>query len=152
MVNFYGKEYNGLLVSSKISKNFLPCSDGIWSLRKYKYSLNFPTKFFSWKHLANPLTQKQDPKVYYEYLQRMNKNGISFTSNSIMSYIKLVLNFFLFYSYRQIIPLVILEEGSYEKDVLFYVNIGEPQMIGGKFNILSSHFLLCKQHLQNQKF
>ncbi|CRL05215.1 CLUMA_CG018329, isoform A [Clunio marinus] len=31
------------------------------------------------------------------------------------------------------IPLVILEEGSYEKDVLFYVNIGEPQMIGVSF-------------------
>ena len=38
--------------------------------------------------------------------------------------------------YRQVIPLVILEEGSYEKDVLFYVNIGEPQMVGGKFKIV----------------
>jgi hypothetical protein len=38
--------------------------------------------------------------------------------------------------FRQIIPLVILEEGSYEKDVLFYVNLGEPQMIGGNFNIV----------------
>ncbi|XP_031629723.1 sodium/calcium exchanger 1 isoform X2 [Contarinia nasturtii] len=28
------------------------------------------------------------------------------------------------------IPLVILEEGSYEKDVLLYVNLGEPQMVG----------------------
>lgn len=28
--------------------------------------------------------------------------------------------------------MVILEEGSYEKDVLFYVNLGEPQMVGGK--------------------
>lgn len=27
------------------------------------------------------------------------------------------------------IPLGILEEGSYEKDVLFYVNLGEPQMV-----------------------
>lgn len=35
--------------------------------------------------------------------------------------------------FRQIIPLVILEEGSYEKDVLFYVNLGEPQMIGGNY-------------------
>lgn len=32
---------------------------------------------------------------------------------------------------RKMIPLVILEEGSYEKDVLFYVNLGEPQMVGG---------------------
>lgn len=32
---------------------------------------------------------------------------------------------------EKIIPLVILEEGSYEKDVLMYVNIGEPQMVGG---------------------
>lgn len=32
---------------------------------------------------------------------------------------------------RKTIPLVILEEGSYEKDVLFYVNLGEPQMVGG---------------------
>ncbi|GAB0087601.1 uncharacterized protein DMENIID0001_019290 [Sergentomyia squamirostris] len=28
------------------------------------------------------------------------------------------------------IPLMILEEGSYEKDVLLYVNLGEPQMVG----------------------
>lgn len=34
--------------------------------------------------------------------------------------------------FRKCIPLVILEEGSYEKDVLFYVNLGEPQMVGGK--------------------
>jgi solute carrier family 8 (sodium/calcium exchanger) len=33
---------------------------------------------------------------------------------------------------EKIIPLVILEEGSYEKDVLLYVNLGEPQMVGGK--------------------
>lgn len=39
----------------------------------------------------------------------------------------------LFSHFRQNIPLIILEEGSYEKDVLFYVNIGEPTMIGGKF-------------------
>ncbi|CAO1425502.1 unnamed protein product [Diamesa serratosioi] len=32
---------------------------------------------------------------------------------------------------EQFIPLVILEEGSYEKDVLLYVNLGPPQMIGG---------------------
>lgn len=38
--------------------------------------------------------------------------------------------------HRQVIPLVILEEGSYEKDVLLYVNIGEPNMVGGKFNIV----------------
>lgn len=36
------------------------------------------------------------------------------------------------FAYRKTIPLVILEEGSYEKDVLLYVNIGEPQMVGGK--------------------
>lgn len=29
------------------------------------------------------------------------------------------------------IDVVILEEGSYEKDVLFYVNLGEPQVSGG---------------------
>lgn len=39
-----------------------------------------------------------------------------------------------FYPFRQNIPLVILEEGSYEKDVLLYVNIGEPHMVGGKYN------------------
>lgn len=26
-----------------------------------------------------------------------------------------------------------MEEGSYEKDVLLYVNLGEPQMVGGKY-------------------
>ncbi|XP_059610533.1 sodium/calcium exchanger 1 [Phlebotomus argentipes] len=31
---------------------------------------------------------------------------------------------------EKMIPLVILEEGSYEKDVLLYVNLGEPQMVG----------------------
>lgn len=36
---------------------------------------------------------------------------------------------------RKTIPLVIIEEGSYEKDVLFYVNLGEPQMVGG--NVLT---------------
>lgn len=30
------------------------------------------------------------------------------------------------------VPLVVLEEGSYEKDVLMYVNLGVPQMVGGK--------------------
>ncbi|KAL1401143.1 hypothetical protein pipiens_006844 [Culex pipiens pipiens] len=28
------------------------------------------------------------------------------------------------------IQLVIIEEGSYEKDVLLYVNLGEPQQVG----------------------
>lgn len=42
--------------------------------------------------------------------------------------------------YRKIIPLVILEEGSYEKDVLLYVNLGEPQMVGGKFRSSSVLF------------
>uniref|UniRef100_A0AAG5CWT8 Calx-beta domain-containing protein n=2 Tax=Anopheles atroparvus TaxID=41427 RepID=A0AAG5CWT8_ANOAO len=31
----------------------------------------------------------------------------------------------------KVISLFITEEGSYEKDVLFYVNLGEPQQIGG---------------------
>ncbi|XP_055696023.1 sodium/calcium exchanger 1 isoform X3 [Lutzomyia longipalpis] len=31
---------------------------------------------------------------------------------------------------EKMIPLVVLEEGSYEKDVLLYVNLGEPQMVG----------------------
>ncbi|KAJ6637039.1 Sodium/calcium exchanger 1 [Pseudolycoriella hygida] len=31
---------------------------------------------------------------------------------------------------EKVIQLTILEEGSYEKDVLLYVNIGEPQMVG----------------------
>lgn len=30
------------------------------------------------------------------------------------------------------IQLVIVEEGSYEKDVLLYVNLGELQMVEGK--------------------
>lgn len=29
------------------------------------------------------------------------------------------------------IPLIVLEEGSYEKDVLVYINLGVPQMVGG---------------------
>lgn len=39
---------------------------------------------------------------------------------------------------RKTIPLIIIEEGSYEKDVLFYVNLGEPQMVGGKISIYIS--------------
>lgn len=41
---------------------------------------------------------------------------------------------------RQTIPLIILEEGSYEKDVLFYVNLGEPEMVGGKRRVTSVAF------------
>lgn len=66
-------------------------------------------------------------------------------------WIKLIFFISLF---RQIIPLVILEEGSYEKDVLFYVNLGEPQMIGGNYlnckwmlSISFSFFLLNLQYI-----
>ena len=41
--------------------------------------------------------------------------------------------------YRKIIPLVILEEDSYEKDVLFYMEISNPQQLGGEF---PSQFIL----------
>lgn len=34
-------------------------------------------------------------------------------------------------SCRKAIPLIVLEEGSYEKDVLMYINLGVPQMVGG---------------------
>lgn len=34
---------------------------------------------------------------------------------------------------RKFIPLGIIEEGSYEKDVLFYVNIGEPIIAPGTY-------------------
>ncbi|KAG5669770.1 hypothetical protein PVAND_000064 [Polypedilum vanderplanki] len=43
-----------------------------------------------------------------------------------------IVNEFYKIKLKQTIPLVILEEGSYEKDVLFYVNLGEPQMIGAQ--------------------
>lgn len=32
---------------------------------------------------------------------------------------------------RKMIPLAVLEEGSYEKDVIMYINLGVPQMVGG---------------------
>ncbi|KAL4706047.1 hypothetical protein ACJJTC_013514 [Scirpophaga incertulas] len=35
--------------------------------------------------------------------------------------------------WRKFIPLHIIEEDSYEKDVLFYVNLGEPELLGGDF-------------------
>lgn len=35
--------------------------------------------------------------------------------------------------YRKIITIGIIEEGSYEKDVTFYVNLGEPTMAPGKY-------------------
>lgn len=34
---------------------------------------------------------------------------------------------------RKTIFIPIIKEDSYEKDVLFYVELGEPQMSGGKF-------------------
>ncbi|KAJ2938497.1 hypothetical protein O0L34_g12992 [Tuta absoluta] len=34
---------------------------------------------------------------------------------------------------RQFIPLHIIEEDSYEKDMLFYVNLGEPELLGEVF-------------------
>lgn len=42
-----------------------------------------------------------------------------------------VLRLFFFFSCRKMIPLVVMEEGSYEKDVLLYINLGVPQMVGG---------------------
>ena len=39
----------------------------------------------------------------------------------------------LLFVYRKIIPLAILEEDSYEKDVLFYMEISDPQQLGGEF-------------------
>lgn len=57
---------------------------------------------------------------------------------------------FLFRISRQTIPLVILEEGSYEKDVLLYVNIGEPQMVGGKNEqFIYGGFIMCRRFKRN---
>lgn len=39
---------------------------------------------------------------------------------------------FHFFCFRKHIPLHIIEEDSYEKDVLFYVNLGDPELLGGK--------------------
>ncbi|XP_077285688.1 sodium/calcium exchanger 3 isoform X2 [Arctopsyche grandis] len=36
---------------------------------------------------------------------------------------------------EKFIPLRIIEEDSYEKDVLFYVNLGDPQMVGEMFEV-----------------
>lgn len=48
---------------------------------------------------------------------------------------------------RKTIPLVILEEGSYEKDVLLYVNLGEPQMVGGNilFSLMIHHQFIIEK-------
>lgn len=46
-----------------------------------------------------------------------------------------VLIWLFFFFHRKFIPLNIIEEDSYEKDVLFYVNLGDPQMVGGNFFI-----------------
>ena len=37
-----------------------------------------------------------------------------------------------FVCFRKVIPIYITEEDSYEKDVLFYVQLGEPKMLGGR--------------------
>lgn len=56
----------------------------------------------------------------------------------LLHFLCLIFGLFLFYLFfRQNIPLVILEEGSYEKDVLLYVNLGEPQMVGGNFHAIN---------------
>ena len=36
--------------------------------------------------------------------------------------------------FRKLISLHILEEDSYEKDVLFYLEIDQPRQLGGQFN------------------
>ena len=50
------------------------------------------------------------------------------------------LKFFPCLCSRQAIPLQILEEDSYEKDVLLYLEIGEPYQLGGEvsFRFLES--------------
>lgn len=53
---------------------------------------------------------------------------------------------------RKTIPLIILEEGSYEKDVLFYVNLGEPQMVGGKIIFIEYFVYYNNNHLYIYKF
>ena len=37
--------------------------------------------------------------------------------------------------------MVVLEEGSYEKDVLMYINLGVPQMVGGRCSFLTRSLL-----------
>lgn len=44
------------------------------------------------------------------------------------------------------IPLVVLEEGSYEKDVLIYVNLGVPQMVGGMCDLFLLLTLVVVTH------
>lgn len=53
-----------------------------------------------------------------------------------------VLKFRCFYFYRKSITLTIIEEDSYEKDALFYVELGEPQLQGGESELhkLSLYF------------
>ncbi|KAJ8723700.1 hypothetical protein PYW07_007680 [Mythimna separata] len=41
--------------------------------------------------------------------------------------------FFTYSTNRKFIPLHIIEEDSYEKDVLFYVNLGDPELLGEVF-------------------
>lgn len=50
----------------------------------------------------------------------------------ILFHIPIILFFEWLFCYRRLITLTIIEEDSYEKDVLFYVQLGEPQMSGGK--------------------
>jgi solute carrier family 8 (sodium/calcium exchanger) len=38
-----------------------------------------------------------------------------------------------FFNFRKYIPIEIIEEDSYEKDVLFYVNLKTPQLLEGKY-------------------
>lgn len=60
-----------------------------------------------------------------------------------MSYVQKSL---LFLCYRQSIFLTIIKEDSYEKDVLFYVQLGDPEMSGGKQKII-----MFKQIIESKK-
>lgn len=51
-------------------------------------------------------------------------------------------SFSFFFFCRQNIPLIIIEEGSYEKDVLLYANLGEPQMVGGNCYVQRNEFFI----------
>ena len=48
-----------------------------------------------------------------------------YIENTILKTVKL-------FVFRKTIPLTLIDEDSYEKDVLFYAQLGEIRMIGGE--------------------
>ena len=62
------------------------------------------------------------------------------TSSNFKVIFMLYVLFYLCFYYRKYIEIPIMEEDSYEKNVVMYVVIGEPRHIAGNYSWHNGHF------------